>query len=87
MQELEFVNTRIIVTIPMDDKKWLESYSRRQGVSIAETIREAIRENRRKLNRGGLQLALQETAGRWTSLSGDSQLYIDSLRTEWERRQ
>ena len=78
--------TRTIVTIPMDDKKWLESYSHRRGVSSAEIIRLAIKEYRGKVSQGGLQRVLRETAGKWTSLSGDSQEHVDALRTEWERR-
>ena len=77
--------TRTIVTIPLDDKKWLKSYGRRQGLSSAEIIRRAIKEYRRKVSQGGLQRILQETAGKWTSIAGDSQEYVDALRTEWER--
>ncbi len=80
------MNTRIIVTIPMDDKKWLESHSRRRGISGAEIIRQAIKEYRRKASEGGLQCVVRETAGKWKSLSGDSQEYIDAHRAEWERR-
>jgi hypothetical protein len=80
------MTTRTIVTIPVDDKKWLESYSRRRGVSSAEIIRMAIKEYRAKASQGGLQRVLRETAGKWTSLSGDSQEYVDSLRAGWERQ-
>jgi hypothetical protein len=79
------MTTRTIVTITVDDKKWLESYSRRRGVSSAEIIRMAIREYRAKATEGGLRHVLRETAGKWTSLSGDSQEYVDSLRAGWER--
>ncbi len=77
--------TRTIVTISVDDKKWLENYSRRRGMSSAEVIRMAIREYRGRASRGGLQRVLQETAGKWAWRSGDSQEYVDALRTEWER--
>jgi hypothetical protein len=76
---------RTIVTIPVDDKKWLESYSRRRGVSSAEIVRLAIKEYRGRVSQGGLQHVLRETAGKWTSLSGDSQQCIDALRSDWER--
>jgi hypothetical protein len=86
VREFGSMVTRTIVTIPMDDKKWLESYSHRRGVSSAEIIRLAIKEYRGKVSQGGLQRVLRETAGKWTSLSGDSQEHVDALRTEWERR-
>jgi hypothetical protein len=79
------MTTRTIVTISVDDKKWLESYSRRRGVSSAEVIRVAIRQYRGRVSQGGLQQVLHETAGKWASLPGDSQTYVDALRTEWER--
>ena len=86
MTKAKRVTTRTIVTISIDDKQWLESYSRLQGVSSAETIRLAIKEYRGKVSQGGIQCAVRETAGKWKSLSGDSQEYIDALRDEWERR-
>ncbi len=86
MTKAKRMTTRTIITISADDKKWLESYSRRQGVSSAEIIRLAIREYRGKLSQRGLQCVVQETAGKWKSLSGDSQEYVDALRSEWERR-
>ena len=77
--------TRTIISIPEDDKKWLESYGRRHEISSAEVVRRAIREFRRKKPEKSLAAVLRETAGAWTSIKGDSRDYIDVMRKEWER--
>jgi len=78
--------TRTIVSIPEDEKKWLESYSRRRRISSAEVVRRAIREYRRKESQKSLAGILSETAGTWTSVKGDTRDYVDALRKEWERK-
>jgi len=78
---------RTIISISAEEKKWLDAYSRRQGLSSAEIIRRAIEQYRRQVGKeGSLQRVLRETAGAWTSIRGDSQDYVDKLRDEWERR-
>ena len=77
--------TRTIISIPADDKKWLESYGRRHEISSAEVVRRAISEFRRKKPEKSLTAVLRETAGAWTSIKGDSRDYIDAMRKEWER--
>jgi hypothetical protein len=78
--------TRTIVSIPEDEKKWLESQGRRLRISSAEIIRRAIREYRLKESKRSLAGVLRETAGRWTSVKGDTRDYVDALRREWERK-
>jgi Arc/MetJ-type ribon-helix-helix transcriptional regulator len=78
--------TRTIVSIPEDEKKWLESHSRRHRISSAEVVRRAIREYRRKESQKGLAGVLRETAGTWTSVKGDTRDHVDALRKEWERK-
>ena len=78
--------TRTIISIPEDEKKWLESYGRRNRISSAEVVRRAIRELRRKEPDKSLKDVLEETAGTWTSVRGDSRGHVDRLRQEWERR-
>ncbi len=78
--------TRTIVSIPEEEKKWLESYSRRHGISSAEIVRRAIREYRRKESQKSLAGVLRETAGAWTSIKGDTRDHVDALRKEWERK-
>ena len=76
--------TRTIISIPEDEKAWLSSYSRRHRISIAEVVRRAIREFRRKKSEKGLTAVLRDTAGTWTSLQGDSRDHVAALRREWE---
>jgi hypothetical protein len=78
--------TRTILSIPEDEKKWLESYGRRHRISSAEVVRRAIREYRLKDSQKGLAGVLKETAGTWTSLKGETQDHVDALRDEWERK-
>lgn len=78
--------TRTIVSIPEDEKKWLESYGRRHRISSAEVVRRAIREYRLRESGKSLAKVLRETAGRWTSLKGDTRDHVDALRDEWERK-
>ena len=78
--------TRTIISIPEDEKNWLESYGRRHRISSAEVIRRAIREFRRKEPEKDLAAVLNETAGAWTSIKGDTREYVEALRKEWERK-
>ncbi len=78
--------TRTILSLPEDEKKWVESYGRRHRISNAEVIRRAIREFRLKKPGRGLAAVLRETAGSWTSVKGDSRSYADALRKEWGRK-
>ncbi len=78
--------TRTIISIPEDEKRWLESYGRRHRISSAEVVRRAIREYRQMKADKSLAGVLRETAGTWTSIKGDSRDYIDAMRKEWERQ-
>jgi hypothetical protein len=75
--------TRTIISIPEEEKVWLDNYGRRHRISSAEVIRRAIREFRRKKSEKGLAAVLRETAGTWTSLQGESRDHIETLRKEW----
>jgi hypothetical protein len=76
---------RSIISIPAEDKKWLDSYGRRHKLSSAELIRRAIKEYRSRVGQRNLQTVIRETAGTWKSVKGDSQKLVDGLRKEWER--
>lgn len=78
--------TRTIISLPEEEKKWLESYGRRHKISSAEVVRRAIGEFRRKKSDKNLNVVLRETAGAWTSITGDSRDHIDALRREWDRK-
>jgi hypothetical protein len=77
--------TRTIISIPEDEKKWLETYGKRQRISSAEVIRRAIREYRQLKAEKSLAGVLRETAGSCGSIEGDSWEHVDSKRAEWER--
>lgn len=77
--------TRTIVSIPEDEKKWLESYGRRHRISSAEVVRRAIRDYRRRTSKNSLASVIRETAGTWTSVKGDTRDHVKALRKEWER--
>ena len=50
--------TRTIVSLPEDEKKWLDAHGRRHGISSAEVVRRAIRELR--ASKGDTGLAVGE---------------------------
>ena len=77
--------TRTIISIPEDEKKWLDTYGKRHRISSAEVVRLAVREFRRQKTGKRLSGALQETAGTWTSVTGETREHVDELRAEWER--
>lgn len=77
--------TRTIISIPVDEKKWLDGFGKRHRVSSAEVVRRALKEYRQLKADRSLTGVLQETAGTWTSIEGDSQEYIDTMRAEWDQ--
>jgi hypothetical protein len=78
--------TRTIISIPEEEKRWLENYGRRHRISSAEVVRRAIREYRQVKADKSLAGVLRETAGTWTSVKGDSRDHVEALRREWERQ-
>ena len=77
--------TRTIISLPQEEKQWLESYGRLHRISSAEVVRRAIRDLRLGTPGKSLRTVLKETAGAWTSVQGDSRAYVETLRKEWER--
>ena len=78
--------SRMIITLADDDKRWLQVVSRLQKQSMAETIREAIRQYRERGEKSNLKRVVRETAGAWGTSEEDSQDYVNRLRSEWENR-
>jgi hypothetical protein len=78
--------TRTIISLPEDEKKWLENYGRRHRISSAEVIRRAIKAYRTRKSEKGLAGVLRNTAGAWTSVNGDSRDVVEAMRKEWERK-
>ena len=77
--------TRMIISIPADEKRWLDGYGKRHRISSAEAVRLAVREFRQKKTEKGLGGVLDRTAGKWKSIRGETGEYVDNLRSEWER--
>ncbi len=77
--------TRTIISIPEDEKKWLDAYGKRHRISSAEVVRLAVREFRRMKADKSLARVLRETAGTWKSVRGETGEHVDNLRAEWDR--
>jgi hypothetical protein len=74
--------TRTIITIETDDKIWLEQKARQSKESMAELIRRAIGEMRKR-EESSFQGLLNQTAGIWKH--GDGLQYQQDIRGEWDR--
>jgi hypothetical protein len=74
-------NARTIITLPEEDKDWIERYSRRKGVSMAEAIRKGIAILRKEESSSSYNTALESTRGIWTK--GDGLQYQEKVRKEW----
>lgn len=75
---------RTIVELTDEQRTWLESESRREGISRAEAIRRLVDEARRRDRKAELLEALKAAAGTWPG-SEDSVDYQRRLRAEWDR--
>ncbi len=72
--------TRVLVSIADSELAWLEQQAVATGLSIAELILQAIREQRR-VSEVPLDDVLQATRGLWRK--GDGLAYQRSHRREW----
>jgi len=77
---------RTIVSLPEDDKAWLDAYSHSHHRPKAEVIRRALHSFRRSVESGGSRHALRATAGLWKDRGGDAMKYVRDIRAEWDRR-
>ncbi len=74
---------RTLISLDDADKRWLDSYSRRHDQSLAETVRQALRQFRERDPEGEKADLLNRTSGLWRDASRDAGAYIDRLRDEW----
>ena len=74
---------RTLISLDDADKRWLDSYSRRHGQSLAETVRQALRQFRERDPEGEKASLLERTSGLWRDASRNADAYIDRLRDEW----
>ena len=75
--------TRTIITISEDDKRWLESYGKARGISLAEAIRIGIRKLREDESSDTYRAIIAKTKGLWKR--GDGLKYQYNLREEWDK--
>jgi hypothetical protein len=73
---------RIIITIPDEDKIWLESYSKVHQISVAEAIRQGIGELKKSQSQPTYRQLVERTAGIWKK--GDGLEYQEKMRAEWD---
>lgn len=78
--------SRMVITLSDDERQWLRAASRLRQQSIAELIREAIRQYRGRMEKSTYKQVIRETSGAWGKAAEDGQAYVDRLRSEWEER-
>ena len=72
---------RTIITLSEEDKRWLESYSNLNRVSVAEAIRQGIRKLKEAELIENYQTLVQRTKGLWKK--GDGLNFQKKIRAEW----
>ena len=75
---------RTIITLPEEDKGWLESYGKAHDVSIAEAIRRSIKKLRQDSSGETYKILIKKTRGLWKK--GDGLRYQNKLRSEWHQQ-
>ena len=76
---------RTVVSLPEDDKRWLDAEAKREGVSMTEVIRLAVSRLRAETRRARtFDNLLKTTAGIGTGEDGVS--LQKKLRKEWDGR-
>ncbi len=73
---------RIIITLPEEDKEWLESYSHANEISMAEAIRKGIHKLKENEVQETYRTLVRNTQGIWKL--GDGLNYQRGIRSEWQ---
>jgi hypothetical protein len=74
-------NTRTIITISEQEKRWLATYSGLHGVSLAEAVRRGIACLKTAEGHNAYCKLVQNTAGIWKQ--DDALTYQKEIRSEW----
>ncbi len=82
---ISLMNTRTIITIPKEDKVWLQDYSQKYHQSIAEVVRQALVFFRKSESQNTKKKIVRETAGLWKNKKQDAMAVVAKLRNEWEK--
>lgn len=77
--------TRTIITLPKEDKAWLEDYGHKHHQSMAEIIRYAISFFRKNSKKNSRKALLKETSGLWKHKEKDALELVNELRNEWDK--
>jgi predicted DNA-binding protein len=73
---------RTLISLPRDIKVWLDDYSKKKNKPTAETIREALKQYKEKVESEKVD-SLEATAGIWKEKKIGANEYVDKLRSEW----
>lgn len=73
---------RLIISLPDEDKLWLEGYSRVHKISVAEAIRQGIGQLKKNQRQRTYEQLVERTSGLWKK--GDGLEYQIEMRAEWE---
>ena len=73
---------RTIITLPDEDKIWLENYSKAYHISLAEAVRQGIKRLREAEAKNTYNILVKNTRGVWTK--GDALSYQKNIRSEWD---
>jgi len=77
---------RTLISLPDDDKDWLDQAARERRVPMTELVREAVHEYRvrqESIRQPDLVAALERSSGLWCQ--GDGLAWQENLRDEWDR--
>ena len=75
---------KLLISLPKEEKTWLERYSRNKGQSVAQSIRNSIRLLRGAAERKAHYDAIQATAGIWKVREEGALEYQRRLRSDWD---
>ena len=73
--------SRTIITLPEEDKKWLQSYSRAHDISLAEAVRKGVQKLRIAEQQELYRALVNNTKGIWKK--GNGLEYQEDIRSEW----
>jgi len=75
---------RTIITLPQEDKEWLEEYSKAHMLSVAQAICKGVRKLRETEGLQSYRALVEKTRGVWKQ--GDGLRYQVKSRSEWDRK-
>lgn len=73
---------RTIITLPEEDKEWLETYGHANQISMAEAIRRGIHKLKENEVQETYRAIVENTQGIWKQ--GDGLDYQRKMRSEWQ---